>query len=161
MNDVAIRLARRADVPAALALWEALHAEHEAQDPRYRMSDDAAQRWATDARDWTQGAGHRVWLAEAPGEPRPVGLLTAHLYEPAPTFAPYTLVYVDDLYVVPAARGGGVASRLLDETRAWADEAGATEIRAGVLAANAAGRAFWARHGAEDFYVTVAIRERD
>ena len=162
MSDLTIRRARRADAPAALALWQALHAEHEAHDPRYRMSDDAAARWATDFRDWTQGAGHRIWLAEVASPvsataQRVVGLLTAHLYQPAPTFEPYTMVYVDDLYLAPAARGRGVATRMLDEVRAWAIESGATEIRAGVLAVNAAGRAFWARQGASDFYVTVTV----
>ncbi|GAB5534390.1 MAG: hypothetical protein Rubg2KO_06390 [Rubricoccaceae bacterium] len=162
MSDLTIRRARRTDAPVALALWQALHAEHEAQDPRYRMSEDAAQRWATDFRDWTQGSGHRVWLAEVASPvsetaQRVVGLLTAHLYQPAPTFEPYTMVYVDDLYVAPAARGHGVAHRMMDEVRAWAKESGATEIRAGVLAANAAGRAFWQREGATDFYVTMTV----
>jgi len=163
VSDLTIRLARRTDAPAALVLWQALHAEHESQDPRYRMSGDAAQRWTTDFRDWTQGAGHRVWLAEVASPvsetaQRVVGLLTAHLYQPAPTFEPYTMVYVDDLYLAPAVRGKGVAHRMMDEVRAWAQESGATEIRAGVLAANAAGRAFWARQGAADFYVTVTAR---
>ncbi|MEO0560281.1 MAG: GNAT family N-acetyltransferase [Bacteroidota bacterium] len=163
MSDFTIRLARRTDAPIALALWQALHAEHERQDSRYRMSEDAAQRWATDFRDWTHSPGHRVWLAEiaspvSESAQRVVGLLTAHLYQPAPTFEPYTMVYVDDLYLIPAARGQGVADRMMDEVRAWADESDAIEIRAGVLAVNSAGRAFWAKQGATDFYVTVTAR---
>ena len=162
MSQYTLRLARRTDAPVALALWQALHAEHESQDPRYKMSEDASARWATDFRDWTQGAGHRIWLAEiaSPASEtaqRVVGLLTAHLYQPAPTFEPYTMVYVDDLYLKPSARGAGLASRMLDEVRAWAVESGAKEIRAGVLAANAAGRAFWSKQGATDFYVTVTV----
>jgi hypothetical protein len=39
----------------------------------------------------------------------------------------------------------------------WAALNGATEIRAGVLATNPAGRAFWARQGAADFSVVVTI----
>ena len=152
-----IRLARRSDAPEALALWQALHAEHEAQDDRYRLRADAPARWATDFRDWVSASGHRIWLVEDDG--RPVGLLTAHLYEPAPTFEPYTMVYVDDLYLDPSVRGRGLAGRLLDEVRAWAAASGATEIRAGVLASNAAGHAFWARQGATDFYVTMTLRE--
>ena len=152
-----VRLARRADGPAALALWEALHAEHEALDDRYRISADASARWATDFRDWVGGAGHRIWIVEREG--RAVGLLTAHLYQPAPTFEPYTMVYVDDLYLDPSVRGRGLARQLLDEVRAWAAASGATEIRAGVLAANAEGHAFWARQGAVDYYVTVTLRE--
>ena len=151
-----IRLARRSDAAAALALWQALHAEHEALDDRYRISADASARWATDFRDWAAGSGHRIWLVEDGA--RAVGLLTAHLYQPAPTFEPYTMVYVDDLYLDPSARGRGLATRLLDEVRAWAAVSGATEIRAGVLASNAAGHAFWTRQGAMDYYVTVTLR---
>lgn len=154
-----VRAAMPSDLGAALPLWTALHREHEGQDPRYRLADDAAQRWATDFRTWTRSAADRVWLALDGGAP--VGLLTAHLYEPTPMFRPYGLVYVDDLYVAPAARGRGAATRLLDAARQWGAAEGATEIRAGVLAQNETGRRFWARQGAVDFSVTVTLRLDD
>ena len=158
-EPVTIRRAVRSDREAAVALWRALHREHEAQDARYRLSDDAAARWATDFGTWTRSDADRVWLAERAGAP--VGLLTAHLYAPAPTFQPALMVYVDDLYVAPAARRAGAAALLLDEARAFALANGATEIRAGVLAQNPAGRAFWRRHGAADFSVVVTIQVQD
>ncbi len=150
-----IRIARPSDLPVALSLWEALHREHEAQDDRYRLADDAAKRWATDFRTWTRSDADRLWLAFAEGQA--VGLLTAHVYEAAPVFAPVAMIYVDDLYVAPQARRSGLARRLLDEACQWGTEVGATEIRAGVLASNPAGRAFWERQGATDFSVTVTL----
>lgn len=149
-----IRPARSSDLPAALALWIALHREHEAQDDRYRLSDDATSRWSADFRTWTRSATDRVWLGLDAGA---VGLLTAHVYEPAPVFAPVRMLWVDDLYVAPGARRAGLAARLLDAARQWGHEVGATELRAGVLATNAAGRAFWSRHGAADLSVTVRM----
>ena len=149
-----VREAQSSDLASALALWEALHREHEAADARYRMSDDAAARWATDFRDWTRSRTSRVWLAMAP---EPVGLLTAHLFEPAPTYRYVSLVHVSDLYVTPAARGTGVGRALLDAARQWGRAEGATRLQAGVLAANAAARAFWDRQGAEDYSVTVTM----
>lgn len=153
-GDITIRAARPSDRDAAVALYAALHRHHEALDPRYRLADDALSRWATDVRDWTQSRADAVWLAMSPAGDA-FGLLTAHLYEPAPVFRRHTLVWVDDLYVAPAARGRGVARRLLDAARAWGRERGAVELRAGVLAANVDARRFWAREGAADFSVTV------
>lgn len=150
-----VRLARPSDLPVALPLWEALHREHEAQDARYRLADDAAQRWATDFRTWTRSDRDRVWLAVDGG--RGIGLLTAHHYEPSPVFAPDSMIYVDDVYVEPAARRTGLARRLLDEARQWGAAVGASHLRAGVLAQNPAGRAFWEQAGAVDFSVTVTV----
>ena len=155
MSEATIRLARPSDGPGALALWSALHEEHQAKDPRYRLSGDAGQRWLTDYREWTRSSTDRVWVAEMEAEV--VGLLTAHLYVPSPSYAPTTIVYVDDLYVAVEARGLGLASQLISEATTWGRIHGATQVRAGVLAANAGGRAFWASQGAADFSVTVTI----
>ena len=153
-----IRRAVPSDRPAAVALWTALHREHEAQDARYRLAPDAAARWATDFRTWARSDADRIWLAlDDQADEAPVGLLTAHLYTPAPTFAPSLMVYVDDLYVAPRARRRGVAGGLLGAARAWAVASEAAEIRAGVLASNPAARAFWARTGGVDFSVVVTV----
>ena len=150
-----VRVARPSDLAPALALWQALHDEHQSLDGGYRLAGDAAARWSADFREWTRSRTSRIWLALDAG--RPAGLLTAHLHETVPTFEPVTLVHVDDLYVAPAARGAGLGARLLAGARRWGAENGATELRAGVLAANAAGRAFWAAQGARDFSVTVTL----
>ena len=153
-DDLTIRAARPSDRDTAAALYAALHRHHEALDPRYRLADDAVARWGTDFRDWTQSRADAVWLADTPLGAS-VGLLTAHLYQPPPMFRAHTLVWVDDLYVAPLARGRGVARRLLDTARTWGRERGAVELRAGVLAVNGDARRFWAREGATDYSVTV------
>ena len=150
-----IRPARPSDLAPALDLWTALHREHQALDPRYKLAEDAPARWSTDFREWTRSRTSRIWLALDAG--RPVGLATAHLVQTTLTFAPVVFVHIDDLYVVPGSRSSGLGAAILAEVRAWATEAGATEIRAGVLAANAGGRQFWAREGADDLSVTVAM----
>lgn len=148
-----IRAARAADRATAIELWAALHREHEAHDARYRIAEDAAQRWATDIREWIRSPQDGVWLADA--ENAVVGLLTAHLYEPTPTFQPLLFLYVDDLYVRPPWRGSGVGRALLDAATAWGKERGAVEVRAGVLASNPSARGFWQAVGATDYSVTV------
>jgi len=84
-----------------------------------------------------------------------VGLLVAHLAFPIPVYAPDLFAHVDDLYVLPPWRGRGVGRRLLAEAERWARAEGAQSIQAGVLAANAAGQAFWARAGTEAYSVVV------
>ena len=153
--SVAVREARPSDLAVALGLWRALQAEHEALDGRYRLADDADARWSASYREWTRSPASRVWLAVGAGHA--VGLATAHLYAPAPTFRPVPLVHVDDLYVAPAARGSGVGRRLLDAARAWGRAEGAQHLQAGVLTANAGARAFWTREGGADYAVTVTL----
>ncbi|HIG73334.1 MAG TPA: GNAT family N-acetyltransferase [Bacteroidetes bacterium] len=155
MTPPVIRKATRADRDGALALWRLLQQEHEAQDDRYRISEDAEARWATDFRTWTRAHTSAVWVAEA--DDQLAGLLTAHLAEPAPMYSGPSFVFVGDIVVAPAWRGAGLGRRLLEAAREWARQVGAGEIRAGVLATNPAGRAFWERQGATDFSVTVAI----
>ena len=150
-----VRLARPSDVAPAAELWLALHREHQALDARYRLAGDAGQRWAADFREWTRSRTSAVWLGLDGG--RPVGLATAHLVQTPPTFEPVVLAHVDDLYVTPDRRGRGLGAALLDAVRQWARDGGATEVRAGVLAANPGGRRFWAREGAGDLSVTVTM----
>lgn len=153
--SVTVRRARAADADAVRGLWEALHREHEATDARYRLSEDAALRWASDLREWTRSESDRVLVAEVGDEP--VGLAVAHLMWPAPVYAPHLMVWVDDLYVQPGYRGQGVGRALLDALRAWGREKGATDLRAGVLATNPGARRFWAGAGGVDYSVTVTL----
>jgi GNAT superfamily N-acetyltransferase len=153
MSAVTLRRARPADRDAALALWAALHREHEALDARYRLAPDAPLRWARDLDEW-MGVEHRlVLLAEASGGA--VGLLVAQLAWPAPVYAPSLLAHVDDLYVVPPWRGRGVGKMLLEESERWARRHGATSLQAGVLAANDEGLAFWDQAGTRPYQIVV------
>ncbi len=159
---ITIRRAGRDDRTAAVSLWRQLQADHEAQDPRYRIAPDAEARWATDYRTWTRAHTSRVWVAEvtaaapeASGEL--VGLLTAHLADPTPMYRGASFVFVSDLVTASTWRGQGIGARLVETARAWGREVGAGELRAGVLATNPAGRRFWEREGGADYTITVVM----
>ena len=153
--SVTVRPARRGDLDGALALWRLLQREHEAYDPRYRMSDDAEARWSTDFRDWIRAHSSSVWVAEESGG-RLVGMLTALLAEPAPVYRGEPFVFVGEIVVATDWRGRGVGRALLAAARGWGREVGARGLRAGVLAENEAGRRFWEREGGRDYIVTIA-----
>ena len=162
MSAPRVRPAERADQDAALALWLALHREHEALDLRYRLAVDAADRWAHDFPEWLRSEHHGLWVAESEAGEL-VGLLTAHAGWPVPVYAPVSFVHVDDLFVHPSVRGQGLGAALLDAVRAWATQIGAEEVRAGVLAANVAGHDFWTEQGAQPFssMVIIPLAERN
>lgn len=153
MSAVRIREATPSDRAAAVALWLALHREHEALDARYRLAPDAALRWGNDVAEWVREDGHLVLLAEAEGEA--VGLLSAHLGHPIPVYVPALFAHVDDLYVRPSWRGRGLGRRLLEEAERWAVGEGADHLQAGVLTLNEEGQAFWRRAGTTAYNVIV------
>jgi GNAT superfamily N-acetyltransferase len=153
MNGARVRRARPADRAEAVALWQALHREHEALDPRYRLAPDAALRWANDFDEWVREGRDLVLVAEASAGL--VGLLVAHLAYPIPAYAPTLFAHVDDVFVSPEWRGRGVGRALLAEAERWARGEGAAHLQAGVLAPNADGRAFWSRVGTDDYMVIV------
>lgn len=152
---VLIRRARPADREAAVTLWSRLQAEHEALDVRHRPSDSAEDRWALDFGVWLSSDVDRVFVAEADGET--VGLVTARTYWPSPMVEQEMEVYVTELVVAPEHRDAGIGARLVEAVRGWARELGVQRLRAGVLSRNERGRAFWARQGADDFYMTVTL----
>ena len=148
-----VRPARPEDRAACVRLWEALQVEQTALDPSHQLAPDAATRWANDFREWVRSPVDAVLVAERGGTV--VGLITAHPHRPAPLYADRLLVWLDDLYVVPGARGAGVASALLDAAEAFAGELGAEGVEAGIRAANAPMRALWARRGGREAAVGV------
>lgn len=95
--------------------------------------------------------GTCCWLAEEGGEA--VGYVFSHPWEmaPPPLHAALTGVpegactmFLHDLAVAPAGRGGGVAARLFASARAGAVEAGFVRMS---LVALADAQGFWKRHG--------------
>ena len=151
-----VRPARLEDRAACVRLWQALQDEQAGLDPAHRLAPDAAERWANDVREWVRSPVDAVLVAEREGEV--VGLVTAHPHRPAPLYADRLLVWLDDLYVAPEARGTGIGSALLDAAETFARALGAEAVEAGIRAANGPMRAMWARRGGREASVAVAKR---
>ena len=155
MGTATIRQVRRRDEVAVTELWQALLESQTALDDRFRMSDDALERWQNDFPTWLGADTRRLFVAEEDGQV--VGFATAERWTPSPVYAPSVGVYVSELYVDDEARREGVGQQLVEAVRGWAETLGADHLRVGVLAENAAGEAFWKTLGATPFSTTYTI----
>lgn len=150
-----VRRARIADQDAIGALWRDLLDEHRGLEPRFTVADDALDRWRNDFPVWLANAAWRFWVAEADGAV--VGFAAAHRWAPAPVYGDDPEVFIQELYVAPAARGAGAGRHLVDAVRGWGEELGAVRVRLAVLAENAAGRTFWEAVDARPLSLTYTI----
>lgn len=155
MNLPSIRRARKEDQDQGGALWLQLLTEHAALDPRFAVADDALARWSNDFPYGIVDEQTRIFVADQEGTL--VGFIAAHLWTPPPIYTGVVEGYIDELYVVPEARRQGVGERLVEAVKTWAATVPACRLRVGVLAANAAGLAFWERLQAHTLAVTLTI----
>jgi ribosomal protein S18 acetylase RimI-like enzyme len=94
---------------------------------------------------WRQrlGGEFRNLLARVDG--RPGGIASG-----VPAGEDAGIVEIVSMYVLPAARGRGVADRLIGEIAAWARSRGATALRLDVTVGNEHAVALYRRHGFRD-----------
>jgi GNAT superfamily N-acetyltransferase len=154
-KTVTIRRAQKEDTASVGLLWLRLLEEHVALESRFDVADDALERWTNDFAHWVDDEHYRVFVAERRDDL--VGFATAGLWRPLPIYAETEEVALNELYVVPEARKEGIGGRLVEAVRAWAEAIAADRLRIGVLAANAGGRAFWARMQAQPLSLTLTI----
>jgi GNAT superfamily N-acetyltransferase len=92
----------------------------------------------------------RVWVAEREQEREAwLGYVRASVSGSPPVFARGPTLRVGELYVVPGARGEGVADELLARATDWGEERGCERVGLSVNAENDRARAFYDRKGFE------------
>ena len=92
----------------------------------------------------------RLWVAEGAGERGGwLGYVRASISSPPPVFDRGSTLSVGELYVVPEARGEGVADALLDRAVDWGEERDCERVGLSVNAGNDRARAFYERCGFE------------
>jgi GNAT superfamily N-acetyltransferase len=89
----------------------------------------------------------RVWVAEA--DRGWLGYVRASVSAPPPVFDRGPTLQVGELYVVPGARGDGVADALLDRAAEWGEGRGCERVGLSVNAENDRARSFYDRRGFE------------
>ena len=95
------------------------------------------------------GGDSVVYLAEDEGAA--VGFVQLYPLFSSTAPRPGRIWLLNDLYVVPAARGRGVARRLMDRARQLAEETGAGAIELATARSNATAQALYERAGYEPY----------
>jgi len=143
----------REDAEEVVRLWVLLVEEHRSLDPRYRLGDDAAERYRMFLLESLFRPDHAVFVARANG--RPVGYIAGRLVGPSVIFDERLEGVVQDAYVLPEHRNRGVGSRLAERLVAHFREKGATNVLLDVSALNPDAERFWRRHGFTEFRRTL------
>jgi GNAT superfamily N-acetyltransferase len=154
MSTPNVRHAREDDQEAVRDLWMALLEAQAELDDRMGVAEDARDRWDNDFSVWLEDETSRIFVAETDAV---VGFVSARRWGPPPIYRDEAEVFLEELYVAPDARRQGLGSALVAAVRDWADALGAHRVRLSVLAANEAGRAFWAAQNAEPMTLTLTI----
>ncbi len=148
--DVRVRPLRERGVERLVEeLWLPFAREMAALDDYNELVDEA------DAREFALGYRREqladddtgVWVAERGDEW--LGYVRAAASPSPAVFARGSTLHVGELYVVPDARGGGVADALLDRAVEWGTERDCERVDLSVNAANDRARSLYDRRGFE------------
>lgn len=143
-DGVTVRQAAADDLPAAAALWQQLDAYHRSLGFAFPEVADAPQLWA-ESFQRTLGRFSFLWLAEQGGQP--VGFLMARIKQSPAYLGGKQIGEISDLFVEPAARGGGAAAQLVQAAMQKLTELNVHSIEVQVQAGNDGGLEFWHKQG--------------
>jgi ribosomal protein S18 acetylase RimI-like enzyme len=163
-EDVRIEICGAEIVDELRPLWTALKAHHASVLPSEGEPRSDDEGWAIRSgnyREWIKEDDAFFTVARTAATGAPVAYAFTTLLSAGPTWPiPARIGYVESLVVAPTTRGGGLGRRMLQTVWDQLQTVGATEIRLGVIAANAPARAFYGALGFETFEVTMRIAER-
>lgn len=127
-------------------------------DPRLRLGEEMADAHCAHLHDRCREARGQILVATVDGVVAGFASVIAEEPFTNPDEPPGTYAVVSDLVVLERCRGRGIGRRLLVRAEVFARDAGATELRIGVLSANAGARALYADVGFEPYSETLAKR---
>ncbi len=145
--SVTTRPARREDYETLCALFDELDEFHRQARPDFFRPFDGPARPREQVERWCESPGSAVLVAEGSG--KVVGLAVL-LTRPPMAFAgavPRNVIELDNLVVRRDWRSRKVGHHLLEATRRWSREQGATHIEVAVHAFNRDARRFYERFG--------------
>jgi ribosomal protein S18 acetylase RimI-like enzyme len=154
MNEIAIRSAATADVPAIVALWRESLALHGDRDPSFRPRADGHLVFERFVRERIGSPEAAILVAERGGELAAYGICV--LRTRPDFFEPVLHGLVTDLDVSARHRRLGLGERLLEALSAWLRGRGIQRMEAEVVAANELAAAFWRKQGFATYYQAMS-----
>jgi ribosomal protein S18 acetylase RimI-like enzyme len=142
------------DYPALRACFLELQAWERGFEPALPAPEDAADRYISEILTTCAKSSGRIFLAEANGAVVGFVCILAKV-PPSADDRTEPYAYVSDLVVRASHRGRGVGRELMLRAESFAREAGAKELRVGVLVRNAASHAFYRAGGFRDYAVQL------
>jgi ribosomal protein S18 acetylase RimI-like enzyme len=155
MEDVAVRPAVAADVPALERLWVEFIDHHAEGDRYFKRAPGAARIHGVRLAEELDRDDRLILLAESAGEP--VGFAIAEIRGASELFLVGPYGFVRDLGVTRSARQLGVGQRLYAEVLAWFAERGVRRAELDVTVKNEAALRFWERFGYRPLYLRMTV----
>jgi GNAT superfamily N-acetyltransferase len=155
MDDVVVRRAIAADVPALEGLWAEFIDHHAEGDVYFRRSPEAVEIHGTRLSEELDRADRLILLAEH--EEEPVGFAIAEIRGASELFLVGPYGFVRDLGVTRRARGLGVGQRLHARVLEWFTHLGVRRAELDVTVKNEGARRFWERQGYRPLYTRMTV----
>jgi GNAT superfamily N-acetyltransferase len=143
-EQVEIRRARADEREALLGLWLRLIEHHRRLDPAYPLPGALRLGLQSEIDRGLSRAGCAIWLALVGSAP--VGFAFAEAERGAARGDASAVGWIHELWIEPAWRRRGLASRLVEQAHAFLDARGG-RIAVRVEAANSDALAFWRSRG--------------
>lgn len=159
MDDVLVRCAVAADVPALEGLWAEFIDHHAEGDEYFRRSPEAVGIHGTRLSEDLDRDDHLILIAEYEG--KPVGFAIAEVRGASELFLVGSYGFVRDLGVTRSARRLGVGQRLYARVLEWFVELGVRRAELEVTVTNEAARRFWERQGYRPLYTRMTVELGD
>ncbi|HIC88055.1 MAG TPA: GNAT family N-acetyltransferase [Anaerolineae bacterium] len=150
-EQLIVRKATQADVPAILPLWEEMMRHHAERDERFATRSDASERFVGYLSSLLEDDQACCLVAEN-SDGAIIGYIIGTIKERAPIFVRTRQGYVSDICVTREHRQRGVGQQLFWQLRKWFRAQGVDHLEMLVAHHNLEGQAFWRAQGLTDYF---------
>lgn len=160
MGSIVVARAKREDLPGVVDLCMLVEAQHETYNAvRWRRRPNIRQGYLNWMSTHLEEPDMLVLAAreEGPGGAGVVGALLAAIEAEIPIYTYRNYAFVHDLAVAEGYRRQGLARRMLEEAKTWANERGMNQLRLMVAVQNPEARALFEGFGFQHTYEEMIL----